>query len=61
MNRNKYFDIVPSVFYPALLIIIAFLAVALIGREFFETHLTFIHHQIADNFGWLIILCVNFF
>ncbi|MFT4791209.1 MAG: choline/glycine/proline betaine transport protein [Arcticibacterium sp.] len=58
---KKYFDIYPNVFFPSIVLILAFVIVAIFGGPevlvFFNKAAT----TITTNTGWLFILGVNFF
>lgn len=58
---KKYFDVYPRVFYPSLIIILAFVFVSILGGESFRIVFSELSQQITQTTGWLFIIGVNIF
>lgn len=58
---KKYFDIHGPVFWPATILLSLFIATTLIVGSPMELIFKNIQHWISDNFGWFLILVVNFY
>lgn len=58
---KRFFDVHPPVFFPATILIAAFIALTLIVgapiKQIFER----VQNGISDHFGWLYVLMVNFY
>ncbi|WP_200974794.1 BCCT family transporter [Echinicola sp. 20G] len=59
--NNKYFDVHAPVFWPATVLIIAFIAITIIVGEPMENIFDQIQVFITDKTGWLFIISVNAF
>ena len=59
--KNKYFDVHGPVFWPASVLIVAFIAVTLLVGEPMEKVFKTIQNGISDNAGWFMILATNAF
>lgn len=60
-RMSRYFDIHPPVFWPSAALALLFIAVSLIVGEPMEAVFAAVQDFISTNFGWLLILAVNFF
>ena len=60
-SSKKYFDVDSPVFWPAVVVIVAFIAITLIVGEPMEKVFTAIQTNISDYGGWFFVLSVNFF
>ncbi|MDZ7777026.1 MAG: BCCT family transporter [Bacteroidales bacterium] len=60
-SSKKYFDVDRPVFWPAVVVIVAFIAITLIVGEPMEKVFTAIQTNISDYGGWFFVLSVNFF
>jgi len=60
-SSKKYFDVDSPVFWPAVVVIVAFIAITLIVGEQMEKVFTAIQNNISDYGGWFFVLSVNFF
>ena len=58
---KKYFDVYPRVFYPALILILSFVLVAILGGDPVKNFFTEVTHTVTTYGGWLFILGVNIF
>ena len=61
VSTKKYFDVDPPVFWPAAILIVAFIIVTLAVGEPMDKVFTNIQDSISDFGGWFFILTVNFF
>jgi choline/glycine/proline betaine transport protein len=60
-NTKKYFDIHGPVFWPASILLAVFIAITIIVGEPMEKVFTGVQSWISNNFGWFLILAVNFY
>ncbi len=58
---NRFFDIHPPVFWPAVLLAFAFIAITLIVGTPMKTVFSVIQEWVSSNFGWFFIVSVNLF
>ncbi len=58
---KKYFDIHGPVFWPASILLALFIGITLIVGEPMEKIFTNTQNWISDNFGWFLVLIVNFY
>ncbi len=58
---KRFFDIHPPVFWPATILLALFIAVTLVVGEPMESVFSAIQEGISNNFGWFLILSVNFY
>ncbi|MGM0376043.1 MAG: BCCT family transporter, partial [Bacteroidota bacterium] len=58
---KKYFDIHGPVFWPATILLFIFIAITLIVGSPMERVFTNMQEWISDNFGWFLVLVVNFY
>ena len=58
---KKYFDIHPPVFWPAAILLAIFIAITLIVGDPMEKVFQFVQDWISGNFGWFLVLAVNFY
>jgi choline/glycine/proline betaine transport protein len=56
---KRFFDIHPRVFWPTVILLAVFIAVTLLVGKPMEKIFSAIQTGISDNFGWLLIICVN--
>ncbi|MCF8095580.1 MAG: BCCT family transporter [Desulfobacteraceae bacterium] len=59
--RHRYFDIHPPVFWPAAILLGLFIAVTLLVGTPMEKIFSGIQNAISNNFGWFLIISVNFY
>jgi choline/glycine/proline betaine transport protein len=60
-GMKKYFDIHPPVFWPSVILLIVFIAITLIIGDPMEQIFDNIQNWISKNFGWFLVLVVNFY
>ncbi len=60
-NNKKYFDVHKPVFFPAAVLIIAFIIITLSVGEPMEVFFDEVQSAITRNTGWLLVLSVNVF
>lgn len=60
-SSNKYFDVHKPVFFPAAVLIIAFIVITLSVGEPMEVFFDEAQAAITENTGWLLVLSVNIF
>ena len=60
-TSKRWFDIHPPVFWPAALLALLFIAVTLIVGEPMSRVFDSIQSFISNNFGWLLVIAVNFY
>jgi len=60
-GMKKYFDIHPHVFWPAAILLAIFIAITLIVGDPMEEVFQNIQDWISNNFGWFLVLAVNFY
>ncbi|MFO7962806.1 MAG: BCCT family transporter [Desulfobacterales bacterium] len=60
-STNRYFNIHPPVFWPAAVLLIIFIAVTLVVGDPMKTVFDSLQNTISDNFGWFILIAVNFY
>ncbi|MFW5890324.1 MAG: BCCT family transporter [Marinilabiliaceae bacterium] len=58
---KKYFDIHGPVFWPATILLFIFIAITLIVGSPMERVFANIQEWISENFGWFLVLVVNFY
>ena len=58
---KKYFDIHGPVFWPATILLFIFIAITLIVGSPMERVFTNMQEWISENFGWFLVLVVNFY
>jgi len=58
---KKYFDIHGPVFWPASILLAIFIGITLIVGDPMEKVFTDTQNWISDNFGWFLVLIVNFY
>ncbi len=58
---HRFFDIHPPVFWPATLLLLAFIAVTIAVGAPMKTVFSTIQDGISDNFGWFLLIAVNFY
>ena len=58
---KKYFDIHGPVFWPASILLAIFIGITLIVGDPMEKVFTNTQNWISDNFGWFLVLIVNFY
>ena len=58
---RKHFDIHPPVFWPATILLLIFIAITLIVGEPMEKVFDNVQNWISNNFGWFLVLVVNFY
>lgn len=58
---KKYFDVHPQVFYPSIVLIIAFILLSILGGDPIRQFFADASQIITQGTGWLFILGVNFF
>ncbi len=63
-NQNgihRFFDIHPPVFWPASILLVLFIAITLAVGEPMKSVFSVIQEAVSNNFGWFLILAVNFY
>jgi len=60
-GQHRYFDIHPPVFWPSAILALLFIAVSLIVGAPMEAVFSAVQDFISNNFGWFLILSVNFY
>src|SRR6056297_3550750 len=60
-RQRRYFDIHPPVFWPAATLAALFIAVTLLVGDPMETAFAATQSFISDNFGWFLVISVNFY
>lgn len=58
---NKHMDVHPPVFYPAALLVIAFVTISIVEQEDMQEIFSSLKDAIAENSGWYFVLIVNLF
>ncbi|HKK82523.1 MAG TPA: BCCT family transporter, partial [Prolixibacteraceae bacterium] len=58
---KKYFDIHGPVFWPSTILLFLFIAITLVVGDPMERVFSDIQEWISNNFGWFLILAVNFY
>ncbi|MFW6334725.1 MAG: BCCT family transporter [Desulfosalsimonas sp.] len=58
---KRFFDIHPPVFWPATMLLALFIAVTLVVGKPMESVFSAIQESISNNFGWFLIISVNFY
>ncbi|MGM0454055.1 MAG: BCCT family transporter [Thermodesulfobacteriota bacterium] len=58
---RRFFDIHPPVFWPATLLLFAFIAVTIAVGAPMKTVFSALQDGISDNFGWFLLIAVNFY